>query len=183
MCYKTYSPYSLEWNPDTIRRMRLVAKPSSVARLLSQAHMPKINRDHRARLVSSNRENFRILIVRRLVCEQAFGRAGNLGTCYFFPQTESLFTGYTTIRYFFFTRGTPGCLFGFQPLSRNPAGTIITGLKSGAILSVVDRNVAIFATRRAIARYEFQIIAKFAYILLPQIKYDCFDISKSFLWL
>ena len=30
------------------------------ARLLSQAHMLKINRDHRARLVSSNRENFRI---------------------------------------------------------------------------------------------------------------------------
>ena len=26
-----------------------------------------------------------------------------------------------------------------------------------------------------------QIIAKFAYILLPQIKYDCFDISKSIL--
>ena len=35
------------------------------ARLLSQAHMLKINRDHRARLVSSNRENFRILTVRR----------------------------------------------------------------------------------------------------------------------
>ena len=35
------------------------------ARLLSQAHMLKINRDHSARLVSSNRENFRILTVRR----------------------------------------------------------------------------------------------------------------------
>ena len=35
------------------------------ARLLSQAHMLKINRDHRARPVSSNRENFRILTVRR----------------------------------------------------------------------------------------------------------------------
>ena len=28
-----------------------------------------------------------------------------------------------------------------------------------------------------------QIMAKFAYILLPQIKYDFFYISKSFLWL
>ena len=28
-----------------------------------------------------------------------------------------------------------------------------------------------------------QIIEKFAYVLLPQIKYDCFGISKSFLWL
>ena len=28
MCYKIYSPYSLEWNPDTIRRMPLVVKPS-----------------------------------------------------------------------------------------------------------------------------------------------------------
>ena len=25
---KKYSPYSLEWNPDTMQRMRLVAKPS-----------------------------------------------------------------------------------------------------------------------------------------------------------
>ena len=28
-----------------------------------------------------------------------------------------------------------------------------------------------------------QIIEKFAYILLPQIKFDCFGISKLFLWL
>ena len=34
---------------------------------------------------------------------------------------------------------------------------IITGLKSDAILSVVDRNVAIFTTRHAITRYEFQV--------------------------
>ena len=34
---------------------------------------------------------------------------------------------------------------------------IITGLKSDAILSVVDRNVAIFTARHAIMRYEFQI--------------------------
>ena len=34
---------------------------------------------------------------------------------------------------------------------------IITGLKSYAILSVVDRNVAIFTTRHAITRYEFQV--------------------------
>ena len=56
---------------------------------------------------------------------------------------------------------------------------IITGLKSYTILSIVDRNVAIFTTRHAISRYEFQgqIIAKFTYILLPQIKYDCFDLS------
>ena len=30
---------------------------------------------------------------KNLACEQAFGRAGNF-PCYFFPQTESLFTGY-----------------------------------------------------------------------------------------
>ena len=35
------------------------------ARLLSQAHKLKINRDHCARLVSSNRETFCILTVRR----------------------------------------------------------------------------------------------------------------------
>ena len=34
---------------------------TQIARLLSQAHMLKINRDPLARLVSSNRENFRIL--------------------------------------------------------------------------------------------------------------------------
>ena len=34
---------------------------------------------------------------------------------------------------------------------------IITGLKSDAILSVLDRNVAIFTTRHAITRYEFQV--------------------------
>ena len=34
---------------------------------------------------------------------------------------------------------------------------IITGLKSDAILSVVDRNVAIFTTRHAITCYEFQV--------------------------
>ena len=33
---------------------------------------------------------------------------------------------------------------------------IITGLISDAILSVVDRNVAIFTTRHAITRYEFK---------------------------
>ena len=38
---------------------------TQIARLLSQAHMLKINRDHPARLVSSNRENFRILTGRR----------------------------------------------------------------------------------------------------------------------
>ena len=30
---------------------------------------------------------------KNLACEQAFGLAGNF-PCYFFPQTESLFTGY-----------------------------------------------------------------------------------------
>ena len=66
---------------------------------------------------------------------------------------------------------------------------IVTGLKSDVKLSVVDRNVAICTTCHVITRYEFQvsqdkiIIAKFAYILLPQIKYDCSYISKSFLWL
>ena len=34
---------------------------------------------------------------------------------------------------------------------------IITGLKSDAILSVVDRNVATFTTRHAITRYKFQV--------------------------
>ena len=34
---------------------------------------------------------------------------------------------------------------------------IITGLKSDATLSVVDRNVAIFTTRHAMKRYEFQV--------------------------
>ena len=34
-----------------------------------------------------------------------------------------------------------------------------------------------------IKSYKEPIIAKFAYILLPQMKYACFDISKSFLWL
>ena len=38
---------------------------TQIARLLSRAHMLKINRDHPARLVPSNRENFRILTVRR----------------------------------------------------------------------------------------------------------------------
>ena len=38
---------------------------TQIARLLSQAHMLKINRDHPAHLVPSNRENFRILTVRR----------------------------------------------------------------------------------------------------------------------
>ena len=54
------------------------------ARLLSQAHMLKINRDHRARLVSSNRENF----------------------------AHRRYRPISTIRYFFFTRGTLGCLLG-----------------------------------------------------------------------
>ena len=34
---------------------------------------------------------------------------------------------------------------------------IITGLKSNATLCVVDRNVAIFTTRHAMNRYEFQV--------------------------
>ena len=34
--------------------------------------------------------------------------------------------------------------------------SIITGLKSDAILSVVDRNVAVFTTRHAITGYEFK---------------------------
>ena len=34
-----------------------------------------------------------------------------------------------------------------------------------------------------IKSYKAPIIAKFAYILLPQMKYVYFDISKSFLWL
>ena len=34
---------------------------------------------------------------------------------------------------------------------------IITGLKSDTILSVVDRNVAIFTTRQAKTRSEFQV--------------------------
>ena len=34
---------------------------------------------------------------------------------------------------------------------------LITGLKSDAILSVVDRNVAIFTTPHMITRYEFQV--------------------------
>ena len=38
---------------------------TQIARLLSQAHMLKINRDHPTHLVPSNRENFRILTVRR----------------------------------------------------------------------------------------------------------------------
>ena len=38
---------------------------TQIARLLSQAHMLKINRDHPTDLVPSNRENFRILTVRR----------------------------------------------------------------------------------------------------------------------
>ena len=65
---------------------------------------------------------------------------------------------------------------------------IITELKSDAILAVVDRNVATFTTFPArdnalsASSKPGQIIAKFAYILLPQIKHDCFDISKSFLW-
>ena len=58
---------------------------------------------------------------------------------------------------------------------------VITGLKSDAMPSVVDRNFAVFITRserNAITRYEFQVIqgnimAKFAYILLSQIKYGC----------
>ena len=41
---------------DTIRRMRLVDKPS--LRDSWATHMLKINRDHRARPVSSNRESF-----------------------------------------------------------------------------------------------------------------------------
>ena len=51
----------------------------------------------------------------------------------------------------------------------------LTWLKSDAILSVVVITVAIFTTRRTISLYEFQgqITAKFTYILLPQIKYDC----------
>ena len=35
--------------------------------------------------------------------------------------------------------------------------SMTTGLKSDAILSFVDRNVSIFATRQAITRYEFQV--------------------------
>ena len=35
--------------------------------------------------------------------------------------------------------------------------SIITGLKSDAILSVVDRNVATFTTQYAIARFELQV--------------------------
>ena len=58
-----------------------------------QAHMLKINRDHRARLVSSNRENFRILTIRQY------------DTC--------------SLR-----MGNYGCLLGFRPLSRKPAGAI-----------------------------------------------------------
>ena len=34
---------------------------------------------------------------------------------------------------------------------------MITGLKSDAILSIVDRNVAILITRQVIMRYEFQV--------------------------
>ena len=36
-----------------------------------------------------------ILVATKLACEQAFGRAF---PCYFFPQTESLFTGYNQAR-------------------------------------------------------------------------------------
>ena len=65
---------------------------------------------------------------------------------------------------------------------------IITGLKSDMILSVVDRNVLIFYNPTHdnslwVSREPEQIIAKFAYSLLSQMKYDYFDISKSFLWL
>ena len=34
---------------------------------------------------------------------------------------------------------------------------IITGMKSDAIASIVDRNVAIFTTRHVIMRYEVQV--------------------------
>ena len=34
---------------------------------------------------------------------------------------------------------------------------IITGLKSDTILSVVDRNVAIFTTQHTVMHYEFQV--------------------------
>ena len=34
---------------------------------------------------------------------------------------------------------------------------MITGLNSDAILSVVDRNIAILTTQQVIMRYEFQV--------------------------
>ena len=50
MCYKTYLPYGLEWNRDTRQFGECDSLPTQFARLLSQAHMLKINRDHRALL-------------------------------------------------------------------------------------------------------------------------------------
>ena len=65
MCYKTIN------DKNTVLTLKLGVKSwhnsanatrcqTEFARLLSQAHILKINGDHRARLVSSNRENFRI---------------------------------------------------------------------------------------------------------------------------
>ena len=64
------------------------------ARLLSRVHMLKINRDY-------------------VPCAPSFIKSRR------FSHTNS-----TTIRYFFFTRGTLGCLLGFRPLGWNPAGAI-----------------------------------------------------------
>ena len=40
----------------------------------------------------------------------------------FFKSRKFSHTNNTTIRYFYFTRRTLGCLLGFRPLGQNPAG-------------------------------------------------------------
>ena len=68
MCYKTLNDkntHVIAWSEILHNSANATRCQTQFARLLSQAHMLKINRDHRARLVSSNRENFRILTVRR----------------------------------------------------------------------------------------------------------------------
>ena len=70
MCYKILNDkntHLIAWNEilTQCNSANETRCKTQFVRLLSQGHMLKINRDHRARLVSSNRENFRILTVRR----------------------------------------------------------------------------------------------------------------------
>ena len=55
----------MAWNEIVTQFGECDSLPTQFARLLIQAYMLKINRDHRALLVSSNGEHFRILTVRR----------------------------------------------------------------------------------------------------------------------
>ena len=86
MCYKilnekdTHLSYRLEWNPNTIRRMRLVTKPS-------------------LRGCWARRTCWR-LTGTTVTCAPSFIKSRK------FSHTNNS----TTIRYFFFTRGTLGCL-------------------------------------------------------------------------